>query len=126
MLQQRRLLRSAAYGVAAAVTVMGLAGAGARAAVDVAGTFRIAQVTSLAPGASASGGWNNTPQAFSHFVDAWPTTNAVVAECRIEVVRWWKEYTRYLDGSELEVHWTIKNVGSNTCGADVYLGWVRA
>lgn len=93
--------------------------------IDEAGAYVIDTVSSLAPGATYTNWWNNTPQGVTHFVDAWPRPVGLNEPCEIEVVRWWKQKTALFGHSELELHWTIKNVGSSPCGADVYLTWVN-
>lgn len=95
--------------------------------VDEAGTYLISSIDDLAPGASISNHWNSTPQGRSHRVDVWPKPNPLVigAACEMEVVRTWKSMTNYFDSSELELHWTVKNVGTTTCDGDVYLVYVN-
>ncbi|MFE2758176.1 hypothetical protein ACFXGA_39885 [Actinosynnema sp. NPDC059335] len=96
--------------------------------VDEAGTYVIYSIDDLAPGASISKHWNFTPQGLSHRVDVWPKPNplALGVACEMEVVRTWKSMTNYFDSpSELELHWTVKNVGASTCDGDVYLVYVN-
>jgi len=107
---------------------------------DHAGFFKISTVNGLAPGASASGGWNNTPDVYRTFIDVMPFVaqpppeiaqgiSPAVAEqypCKMEVTREYRE--RYINGNNVvavRLWWTIKNVGTTTCSADVYYGWVR-
>jgi hypothetical protein len=93
--------------------------------VDEAGAYVIDTVSNLAPGASFTNYWDNTPQNVTHFVDAWPLPVGLSQPCEIEVVRWWKEKWALFGSSKLRLHWTIKNVGNTPCGADVYLTWVN-
>jgi hypothetical protein len=104
------------------------------------GFYRVADVQALAPGATRTGGWNNTPDHRRYFVDVMPyvpepppaiaatappkVTADEAYPCQIEVVREWRE--RYVSGvTRLRIWWTIKNVGSQTCSAEVYLGYVE-
>jgi hypothetical protein len=102
---------------------------------DHAGFFKIATVSALAPNASASGWWNNTPDVYRTFIDVMPFVPLpppefaqVAAEtypCKMEVTREYKE--RYLlnGNPAVRLHWTVKNVGTTTCSVDVFYGWVR-
>jgi hypothetical protein len=120
--------------LAAALTgVVGASSAGAAPPVATPndeGTFAISHITALAPGASVSKTWNNTPAGRSYFVDVRPVTNTstVPSSCAMEVTRQWRvQNATIVSGAvklELEVHATVQNIGSSTCDADVYLGWV--
>lgn len=92
------------------------------AEVDEAATWRIWAGLSLAPGASAVGGWNNTPPGHSYFVDVRPIATTVTTACQMEVERTWRVQHWNADNTrELEVWWRVKNVGTAACKADVYL-----
>ena len=98
----------------------------AAAETDEAGTFAIWNGLSLAPGASAVGGWNNTPPGNSYFVDVRPIATTVTTACQMQVVRTWRVQNWNADNTrELEVWWEVKNVGSAACKADVYLAYNR-
>jgi hypothetical protein len=122
-------IAAAAAGAMAAYAVIGSAVAGpAHSApsphTNLSGTYKIASVGSLSPGATYSSWWNNTPFGRSYFVEARPGFSAS-GPCAIEVTR---EYNvRTINGSgnpELEVHYSVKNVGSVSCGTEVWLAYV--
>ncbi|GAB3144736.1 hypothetical protein GCM10027290_23460 [Micromonospora sonneratiae] len=123
---------AAVLGAAATVAAVGLAigpsapaVAVAEAEVGSAGAYKIGDVTSLAPGASVTGGWNNTPTSRYYFVDVRPIATTVTQPCTLEVTRSWRKQNWNANNTrELEVYWTVKNVGSYTCDGDVYLSWV--
>ncbi|WP_405101564.1 hypothetical protein [Micromonospora sp. NBC_01412] len=121
----------AMLGAAAAVAALSAAAgpapavAGADAEVGSAGAYKIADVTALAPGSSTSGGWNNTPTTRYYNVDVRPVATTVTQSCQLEVTRQWRKQNWNADNTrELEIYWTVKNVGSYTCDGDVYLSWV--
>jgi hypothetical protein len=90
-----------------------------------AGTYRISQLHGIEPGGTRSGYWNNTPQGRSYFVDVRPISTTVTKPAVIELVRSWRKLNWNANNTtELEVHWQIKNIGADTCDADIYLGYV--
>ena len=73
----------------------------------------------IAPGSSGHYWWNNAnPLSVSYVVGLSPQGASTTQDCQFEVTRTW-----YLQnfGGEREFHYTIKNVGSISCGTDVWL-----
>jgi hypothetical protein len=87
------------------------------------GSFLVWTVNDLAPGATSTGHWNNAPQQNSYIVDVRPKGAPIAQACEMEVVRDWESYTALFGSPIFQVWASIKNVGSTTCDADVYLMW---
>jgi hypothetical protein len=92
--------------------------------VGVPGTYKIGTIASLAPGATYQSWWNNTPMGRSYFLDVRPGSSPN-GPCALELIRSWRVRTVNGAGNpELELHYTLKNVGTVACGAEVWAGYV--
>lgn len=94
----------------------------ARAAATAAGSGVGTQSSwfsgTLSPGASQSWLWNNASSTRSYKAGLSPVGATTSAPCQIEVTR--SHYAQRPSG-ELEFRFTIKNVGTISCGANILL-----
>jgi hypothetical protein len=73
----------------------------------------------IAPGATTHRWWNNAnPLSVSYAVGLSPKGASTTTDCQFEVTR---SYYQQNFGGEREFHYDIKNVGTISCGTDVYL-----
>jgi hypothetical protein len=108
----------------AATLFVGMAGA---APASTNGVEQIGSFSGLAAGASTSGWWLNPPRGRAYYVDVQPDlTNTRSTLCQLQVTSVLRlqrllvdPYPRLRD----EVVWTVKNVGTQACGGQVFLGW---
>jgi hypothetical protein len=108
----------------AATLLVGTAGA---APVATDGAQQISSFSRLAAGASTSGVWWHPPRGRGYYVDVQPDlTSTDSALCMLEVTRVVRLQRLLIDPNPRlrdEVMWTIKNVGTQPCGGQVFLGW---
>jgi hypothetical protein len=73
----------------------------------------------IAPGSTTHRWWNNAnPLSVSYAVGLSPKGASTTTDCQFEVTRSWYQQNF---GGEREFHYEIKNVGTISCGTDVYL-----
>lgn len=73
----------------------------------------------ISPGATTHRWWNNAnPLSVSYVVGLSPKGASTTTDCQFEVTR---SYYQQNFGGEREFHYDIKNVGTISCGTDVYL-----
>lgn len=114
----------------AAVAVVALAGAPAAGAAPSGPAVKAAGIGdgkaastilltgTMAPGASADRGWNHIPAGNVYDVGLSPQGASTTATCAFEVTREW--YTQLSDGTRT-FWWTVKNVGTIACSAQMLL-----
>jgi hypothetical protein len=108
----------------AATLLVGTAGA-APLATD--GAQQISSFTALAAGASTSGVWWHPPRGRGYYVDVQPDltgTNSTL--CMLAVTGVVRLQRLLIDPNPRlrdEIVWTVKNVGTQPCGGQVFLAW---
>ena len=83
---------------------------------DVAGAWNTGGVD---PGATVTKHWNNAGANNAYVAGAAPSGATSTATCRFEVVREWYQQQ---PGGEKEFWFTLRNIGSIACSAEVLLG----
>jgi hypothetical protein len=95
----------------------------ARPAVAATVTKDLVGTVTLNAGASVTQGWNNAFTTTLYSIDVSPKFAGVDAPCVMEVTRVWSQQVVNSGNTvERELRWTIKNIGTIACSADVWLG----
>lgn len=83
---------------------------------DIAGAWN---TNGVDPGASVTKHWNHAGTSSTYVAGAFPSGATSSAMCQFEVVREWYQQQ---PGGEKEFWFTLKNVGTIACSAEVLLG----